>query len=200
MSYLDKTNIRPSTRLGNENCNMEYKICIIGTFYENLLNIYRDFIMATRVFPSMSENFALLVIRHLMCQMVKTAEEADAACEFITNLANNLKPKLIALDRVIRRAVQDADRILTQEGTSLAIVHRKKKKKHLCLTTKLGKTSMALFYEAWNSVEGSIYTSPSFNTVLNEIELSFENLFPQFYKYLFNSSNITISYEAYSFL
>ncbi|KAL2750402.1 LOW QUALITY PROTEIN: hypothetical protein V1477_001387 [Vespula maculifrons] len=27
--------------------------------------------------------------------MVKTAEEADAACEFITNLANNLKPKLV---------------------------------------------------------------------------------------------------------
>ncbi|KAL2746077.1 hypothetical protein V1477_005734 [Vespula maculifrons] len=83
MSYLDKTNIRPSTRLGKENCNMEYKICII------------DFIMATRVFPSMSENCALLVIRHLMYQMVKTAEEADAACEFITNLANNLKPKLV---------------------------------------------------------------------------------------------------------
>ncbi|KAL2750389.1 hypothetical protein V1477_001374 [Vespula maculifrons] len=40
-------------------------------------------------------NCALLVIRHLMCQMVKTAEEADAACEFITNLANNLKPKLV---------------------------------------------------------------------------------------------------------
>ncbi|KAF7380388.1 hypothetical protein HZH68_016253 [Vespula germanica] len=58
MSYVDKTNIRPSTRLGNEN------------------------------------NFALHVIRHLMCQMVKTAEEADAAYEFITNLANNLKPKL----------------------------------------------------------------------------------------------------------
>ncbi|KAL2750313.1 hypothetical protein V1477_001401 [Vespula maculifrons] len=33
------------------------------------------------------ENCALL--------MVKTAEEADAACEFITNLANNLKPKLV---------------------------------------------------------------------------------------------------------
>ncbi|KAL2750298.1 hypothetical protein V1477_001470 [Vespula maculifrons] len=48
------------------------------------------------------------------------------------------------------------------------------------------------------NLEGSIYTSPSFYTVLNEIELSFENLFLQFYKYLFNSSNITISYEAYS--
>ncbi|KAL2750377.1 hypothetical protein V1477_001362 [Vespula maculifrons] len=59
------------------------------------------------------ENCALL--------MVKTAEEADAACEFITNLANNLKPKLvreeanylvyesnIALDRECRRVVYKA--------------------------------------------------------------------------------------------
>ncbi|KAL2746074.1 hypothetical protein V1477_005731 [Vespula maculifrons] len=60
---------------------------------------------------------------------------------------------LSALDREIRRAVQDADRILTKEGTSLAIVHvcimkRKKKKKHLCLTTKFGKTNRALVYKA----------------------------------------------------
>ncbi|KAL2746092.1 hypothetical protein V1477_005749 [Vespula maculifrons] len=31
-----------------------------------------------------------------------------------------------------------------------------------------------------------------------EVSSAFENLFPQFYEYLFTSSNITISYEAYS--
>ncbi|KAL2750321.1 LOW QUALITY PROTEIN: hypothetical protein V1477_001452, partial [Vespula maculifrons] len=46
-------------------------------------------------------------------------------------------------------------KILTKEGTSLAIVHvcimkRKKKKIHTCLTTKFRKTNMAMFYKAWN--------------------------------------------------
>ncbi|KAF7380382.1 hypothetical protein HZH68_016247 [Vespula germanica] len=41
------------------------------------------------------KNRALHVIHHLLCQIVKRAEEADAGYEFITNLANNLKPKLV---------------------------------------------------------------------------------------------------------
>ncbi|KAL2750413.1 hypothetical protein V1477_001398 [Vespula maculifrons] len=104
--------------------------------------------IATRIFLLMSwtlslltlaviYNFALHVIRHLMCQIVKGAEGADAAHEFIKKLVNDMEPKLMreapnyptyrskhsALDREIRRAVQDADRIFTKEGTSLAIVH-----------------------------------------------------------------------------
>ncbi|KAL2750300.1 hypothetical protein V1477_001472 [Vespula maculifrons] len=80
------------------------------------------------------ENFALLVIRHLMCQMVKTAEEADAAYEFITNLADNLKLKLVREEAnylvYATHWIMNAEEwfkkqleILTKEETSLAIVH-----------------------------------------------------------------------------
>nr|KAF7390448.1 hypothetical protein H0235_017610 [Vespula pensylvanica] len=41
------------------------------------------------------KNFALHVIHHLICQIVKTAEEADAAHEFITNLPSDKKTKLV---------------------------------------------------------------------------------------------------------
>ncbi|KAL2750318.1 mitochondrial potassium channel ATP-binding subunit-like isoform X2 [Vespula maculifrons] len=40
-------------------------------------------------------NFALHVIRNLMCQIIKAEEEADAAHEFITNLPNDLVGKLV---------------------------------------------------------------------------------------------------------
>ncbi|KAL2750314.1 LOW QUALITY PROTEIN: hypothetical protein V1477_001445 [Vespula maculifrons] len=84
---------------------------------------------------------------------------------------------------------------------------------------------MALFYEAWNSgkrkwerftfFKGSKPALAGANIRLNserfikrssevshgariKVSSAFENLFPQFYEYLFTSSNITISYEAYS--
>ncbi|KAL2746088.1 hypothetical protein V1477_005745 [Vespula maculifrons] len=75
-------------------------------FYNNLLNFYADFTIATRIFLLMSwtlrlltlaviYNFALHVIRHLMCQIVKGAEVADAAHEFIKKLVNDMEPKLM---------------------------------------------------------------------------------------------------------
>ncbi|KAL2750376.1 hypothetical protein V1477_001361 [Vespula maculifrons] len=65
-----------------------------------------DFMIATRIFLLMSwtlslltlaviYNFALHVIRHLMCQIVKGAEVADAAHEFIKKLVNDMEPKLM---------------------------------------------------------------------------------------------------------
>ncbi|KAL2746102.1 hypothetical protein V1477_005759 [Vespula maculifrons] len=114
-----------------------------GTFYNQLLNFHTDFMMTTRVFLLMrgtlglltvailnivlvkmlherEENFALHVIRNLMCQIIKAEEEADAAHEFITNLPNDLVGKLvrespnylvygnnIALNRESRRVVQE---------------------------------------------------------------------------------------------
>ncbi|KAL2750242.1 hypothetical protein V1477_001529 [Vespula maculifrons] len=102
MSYMDNTNVRPSTRIENENI-----------FLFSLIFKYK-------MLDEEEENFTLHVIRHLMCQIVKRAEDADAAYEFITNLANNLKPKLvrekanylmsesnIALDRESKRVVQE---------------------------------------------------------------------------------------------
>ncbi|KAF7380390.1 hypothetical protein HZH68_016255 [Vespula germanica] len=60
--------------------------------------------MATRIFLLMNgilslailKNFALHVIRHLICQIVKTAEEGDAAHELITNLLSDKKTKLMS--------------------------------------------------------------------------------------------------------
>ncbi|KAL2719999.1 LOW QUALITY PROTEIN: hypothetical protein V1477_021146 [Vespula maculifrons] len=40
-------------------------------------------------------DFASRIVRHLMYQIVKSAEEADAAHEFITNLPNDMKLKLV---------------------------------------------------------------------------------------------------------
>ncbi|KAL2746091.1 hypothetical protein V1477_005770 [Vespula maculifrons] len=100
MSYLDKTNIRPSTRLGKENVFLFSLIFYHGDESISIDEwVIRSLTLSNfkgnKMLDVGEENCALLVIRHLMCQMVKTAEEADAACEFITNLANNLKPKLV---------------------------------------------------------------------------------------------------------
>ncbi|KAL2746110.1 hypothetical protein V1477_005767 [Vespula maculifrons] len=153
---------------------MKYSISEVKHIYFGLFflisgdNSYMDnFMIATRIFLLMSwtlslltlaviYNFALHVIRHLMCQIVKGAEVADAAHEFIKKLVNDMEPKLMreAQNYPTYRSKHVAtDRILTKEGTSLAIVHvcimkRKKKKKRLCLTTKFGKTIRALVYKA----------------------------------------------------
>ncbi|KAL2750333.1 hypothetical protein V1477_001421, partial [Vespula maculifrons] len=69
-------------------------------------------------------------------------------------------------------------KILTKEGTSLAIVHvcimkRKKKKIHTCMTTKFLKPNMALFYKAWKpgtgKWEGSFFFKAS-NRELLQLE------------------------------
>ncbi|KAL2750364.1 hypothetical protein V1477_001349 [Vespula maculifrons] len=66
--------------------------------HQSVLCLLNDFMMTARVFfidewdirsLAILKNFALLNIRHLMCQIVKSAEEADAAHEFITNLPND---------------------------------------------------------------------------------------------------------------
>ncbi|KAL2750302.1 hypothetical protein V1477_001474 [Vespula maculifrons] len=65
-----------------------------------------DSMIATRIYVLMSwtlrlltlaviNNFALHVIRHLMSQIVKGAEVADADHEFIKKLANDMETKLM---------------------------------------------------------------------------------------------------------
>ncbi|KAF7380374.1 hypothetical protein HZH68_016239 [Vespula germanica] len=112
-----------------------------------LPNFQTDLMMATGVLlyirgtlglltAAILKNLALHVIRHLMCQIVKTAEEADAAYEFITNIANNLKPKLVLLLRAL--------------SVWEYLGNRKRRKSIYFLPTKFAKTNMALFYKAWN--------------------------------------------------
>ncbi|KAF7380370.1 hypothetical protein HZH68_016235 [Vespula germanica] len=73
---------------------------------EPMLRLSSDLIMAKELLLLMRgtlvlltvaipKNFELHVTCHLMCQIVKAAEEADDAHEFITNLANDGKPKLV---------------------------------------------------------------------------------------------------------
>ncbi|KAL2746081.1 hypothetical protein V1477_005738 [Vespula maculifrons] len=154
---------------------------------QSVLCLLNDFMMAARVFfidewdirsLAILKNFALLNIRHLMCQIVKSAEEADAAHEFITNLPNDrkllreapyyLQPSTTILNfnkggtkiSYVTHWIVNAEEwftkqleILSKAETSLAIVHvcnmkKKRKKKHLCLTTKFGKVNMVLSYKA----------------------------------------------------
>ncbi|KAF7380348.1 hypothetical protein HZH68_016213 [Vespula germanica] len=97
------------------------------------------------------ENFALHVIRHLMCQMVKTAEEPDAAYEFITNLANNLKPKLYCV-LFRRHYVIEINQKEEEEDKTFI----------MAMTRILEEIYMMLFYKAlfkWLNGETD-YTSP----------------------------------------
>ncbi|KAF7380383.1 hypothetical protein HZH68_016248 [Vespula germanica] len=57
---------------------------------EVLLLMRGTLVLLTVTIP---KNLALHVTRHLICQILKAAQEADAAHEFITNLANDGKPK-----------------------------------------------------------------------------------------------------------
>ncbi|KAL2750391.1 hypothetical protein V1477_001376 [Vespula maculifrons] len=86
--------------------------------------------------------FCVTNIRHLMCQIVKSAEEADAAHEFITNLPNDTKllreaPYYLQPSTTILNFNKGAHwivnaeewftkqlEILSKAETSLAIVHR----------------------------------------------------------------------------
>nr|KAF7390421.1 hypothetical protein H0235_017583 [Vespula pensylvanica] len=83
----------------------------------SMLCLWNGFMMSTRVFLLISgtlnlltlailKNFALHIVRYLLYQIVKTAEEAGAAHEFITNLPRDMKPK--TLDCENSRVVQEA--------------------------------------------------------------------------------------------
>ncbi|KAF7379415.1 hypothetical protein HZH66_014786 [Vespula vulgaris] len=58
-----------------------------------LLNFYKDFMTTTGVLLLMRGTLGLLTAAIL--KIVKATEEADAAHEFITNLANDVKPNLV---------------------------------------------------------------------------------------------------------
>ncbi|KAF7380366.1 hypothetical protein HZH68_016231 [Vespula germanica] len=83
---------------------------------EVLLLMRGTLVLLTVAIP---KNLALHVTRHLMCQIVKAAGEGDAAHEFITNLANDGKPKLciVKAEDQFKKQLE----IITKEGTSLAI-------------------------------------------------------------------------------
>ncbi|KAL2750307.1 hypothetical protein V1477_001465 [Vespula maculifrons] len=61
--------------------------------------------MGSKMLHEREENFALHVIRNLMCQIIKAEEEVDAAHVFITNLPNDLVGN--ALNCESRRVVQE---------------------------------------------------------------------------------------------
>ncbi|KAL2746106.1 LOW QUALITY PROTEIN: hypothetical protein V1477_005763 [Vespula maculifrons] len=81
-----------------------------------------------------------------MSQIYEKAKANSIARNIIWNIKSHIEA-----EECFKRQLK----ILTKEGTSLAIVHvcimkRKKKKIHTCLTTKFRKTNIAMFYKASN--------------------------------------------------
>ncbi|KAL2750232.1 LOW QUALITY PROTEIN: hypothetical protein V1477_001519 [Vespula maculifrons] len=78
--------------------------------------------MGSEMLDEEEQNFTSHVICHLMCQIVKAAEEADATHEFITNLANDVKPNLVRKETnymVSENNVAIAGALLLQQSTSI---------------------------------------------------------------------------------
>nr|KAF7390432.1 hypothetical protein H0235_017594 [Vespula pensylvanica] len=81
-----------------------------------LLNFHTDFMMATEVLLFMRWTLGFLTVA--IPKIVKAAEEADAAHEFITNLANDVKPKLQQSTSILNfnKRVNRKSRRLVQEA------------------------------------------------------------------------------------
>nr|KAF7390428.1 hypothetical protein H0235_017590 [Vespula pensylvanica] len=85
-----------------------------------------------------------------MYQIVYATEEADDAHEFITNLPSDMKPKLNALKSsdgdVLQRDVAIEQSFGGDDALNCSSNLKKGQKE---MTTKFGKTHVALFYKAW---------------------------------------------------
>ncbi|KAL2746095.1 hypothetical protein V1477_005752 [Vespula maculifrons] len=185
-----------------------------------------DFMMAARVFfidewdirsLAVLKNFALLNIRHLMCQIVKSAEEADAAHEFITNLPNDT-----ALDRECRRVVYKALGNSIQGRNIVSYCpcmqyEEEKEEKTFVLDDEIWKSQYgargtAIRGGGRDLLHSKVPTASGFSWSVYAILLRMicqrakfqcevslaSKISPQFYDCLFTPSNITASYEAYS--